>query len=122
VTKRILLTRPSPAYWRVTFDHPPLNIFDPETIPQLNEIITAFETDAQVKVVLFDLCPTPGQPGQDKGIDGARFSQAWRCRNEAGVPRGLAWPRRRLTMRTILVAAVSAAGLSAMVTIVAVGR
>src|SRR2546429_5243457 len=53
-TKRILLTRRSPAYWRVTFNHPPLNIFGPETIPQLNEIITALETDEQVKVVVFD--------------------------------------------------------------------
>ena len=53
-TKRMLLTRRSPAYWRVTFDHPPLNIFGPETIPQLNEIITALETDEQAKVVVFD--------------------------------------------------------------------
>src|SRR6266516_4807764 len=53
-TKRILLTRRSPAYWRVTFNHPPLNIFGPETIPQLNEIITALETDQDVKVVVFD--------------------------------------------------------------------
>jgi enoyl-CoA hydratase/carnithine racemase len=37
-----------PSYWRVTFDHPPLNIFGPETIPQLDEIITAIETDEQV--------------------------------------------------------------------------
>jgi enoyl-CoA hydratase/carnithine racemase len=53
-TKQILLTRRSPAYWRVTFNHPPLNIFGPETIPQLNEIITALETDGHVKVVVFD--------------------------------------------------------------------
>jgi len=39
--KRIVLTRRSPAYWRVTLDHPPLNIFGPETIPELNEIITS---------------------------------------------------------------------------------
>ena len=52
--KQILLTKQSPAYWRVTFDHPPLNIFGPETIPQLNEIITALENDEQVKVVVFD--------------------------------------------------------------------
>ncbi len=53
-TKRIYLTRCSPHYWRVTFDHPPLNIFGPETVPQLNEIITALETDEHVKVVVFD--------------------------------------------------------------------
>src|SRR5213082_1629936 len=54
MTKQILLTRRSPHYWRVTFDHPPLNIFGPDAIPQLNEIITALETDAHVKVVVFD--------------------------------------------------------------------
>jgi enoyl-CoA hydratase/carnithine racemase len=54
IAKQILLTKQSPAYWRVTFDHPPLNIFGPETIPQLNEIITALENDADVKVVVFD--------------------------------------------------------------------
>jgi enoyl-CoA hydratase/carnithine racemase len=45
MTKQILLTRRSPAYWRVTFNHPPLNIFGPETIPQLDEVIKALETD-----------------------------------------------------------------------------
>ena len=54
MTKQILLTRRSSAYWRVTFNYPPLNIFGPETIPQLNEIITALETDEDVKVVVFD--------------------------------------------------------------------
>jgi enoyl-CoA hydratase/carnithine racemase len=54
MTKQIILTRRSPAYWRVTLNHPPLNIFGPDTIPQLNEAITAIETDENVKVVVFD--------------------------------------------------------------------
>jgi enoyl-CoA hydratase/carnithine racemase len=54
MTRQILLTRRSPAYWRVTINHPPLNIFGPDTIPQLNDAITAIETDEQVKVVVFD--------------------------------------------------------------------
>src|SRR5882672_2667048 len=53
-TTEIRLVRPSPEYWRVTFDHPPLNIFGPEMLPQVNEVITAIETDEQVKVVVFD--------------------------------------------------------------------
>ncbi len=53
-TNQIHLTRHSPNYWRVTIDNPPLNIFGPETIPQLNEVITALETDESVKVVVFD--------------------------------------------------------------------
>ena len=54
MSKRIVLTRRSPAYWRVTLDHPPLNIFGPETIPQLDEVITALEADEHLKVVVFD--------------------------------------------------------------------
>jgi enoyl-CoA hydratase/carnithine racemase len=53
-SKRILLKRHSPAYWRATFDLPPLNIFGPESLPKLNEIVTAIETDSHVKVVVFD--------------------------------------------------------------------
>src|ERR1700738_5086093 len=51
---KIRATRPSPSYCGVTFDPPPLNIFGPEMLPQVNEIITALETDEQVKVVVFD--------------------------------------------------------------------
>src|SRR5437899_12094253 len=51
---QIHLTKRSPEYWRVTFDRPPLNIFGPEMLPQMNEIITALESDEQVKVVVFD--------------------------------------------------------------------
>jgi enoyl-CoA hydratase/carnithine racemase len=54
VTKQVSLKRLSPHYWRVTFDHPPLNIFGPEMLPQVLEIFTAIETDEQVKVVVFD--------------------------------------------------------------------
>jgi enoyl-CoA hydratase/carnithine racemase len=51
---QVRLDRRSPGYWRVTFDNPPLNIFGPETIPQLDEVITALESDEHVKVVVFD--------------------------------------------------------------------
>src|SRR3982074_2102566 len=54
MTKQIHLARRSPHYGRITIDHPPLNIFGPDTIPQLNGVITALETDTQVKVVVFD--------------------------------------------------------------------
>jgi enoyl-CoA hydratase/carnithine racemase len=54
MSKQIYLTRRSPHYWQVTINHPPLNIFGPDTIPQLNEAITAIETDKELKVVVFD--------------------------------------------------------------------
>jgi enoyl-CoA hydratase/carnithine racemase len=50
----MFLTRRSPHYWRVTIDHPPLNIFGPDTIPYLDEVISAIEGDEDVKVVVFD--------------------------------------------------------------------
>ena len=53
-TTELRLARWSPDYWRVAIDHPPLNIFGPEMLSQVNEIITAIETDEQVKVVVFD--------------------------------------------------------------------
>ena len=88
----MLFARPLPTYWRVTFDHPPLNIFGPETIPQLNEIVTALETDKQVKVVVFDsavegffmthydflakLEETRLPPGTDRFASAARYASA----------------------------------------------
>ena len=52
--QEVHIERLTPAYWRITFDNPPFNIFGPETIPQLNEAITQLEKDPQVKVVVFD--------------------------------------------------------------------
>jgi enoyl-CoA hydratase/carnithine racemase len=43
-----------PSYWRVTFDIPPVNIFGPNELPRLNEVIMAIERDDRLKVVVFD--------------------------------------------------------------------
>jgi enoyl-CoA hydratase/carnithine racemase len=52
--QEVRVDRGTPEYWRVTFDNPPFNIFGPQTIPQLNEIITQLEGDGRVKVVVFE--------------------------------------------------------------------
>ena len=52
--RRLRLERRLPSYWRVTFDHPPLNICGPETIRQLSEVVAQVETDEHVKVIVFD--------------------------------------------------------------------
>lgn len=51
---KIRLTRISPEYWRVTFDLPPLNIFGPSNIPQLEAVVSSLESDDRVKIVVFD--------------------------------------------------------------------
>jgi enoyl-CoA hydratase/carnithine racemase len=48
------ITKVTPAYWRVAIDHPPFNIFGPESIPMLNAVVTAIEKDPQLKVVVFE--------------------------------------------------------------------
>jgi len=53
-TKQIRLERRSAAYWRVTFDIRPLNIFGPRNMAALTAIVAALETDKDVKVVVFD--------------------------------------------------------------------
>jgi enoyl-CoA hydratase/carnithine racemase len=50
----IHLTQKSDAYWSVTLDIPPLNIFGPANIPQLQKIVSDLEEDDRVKVVVFD--------------------------------------------------------------------
>ncbi len=48
------LTRPSAAYWRVTFDNPPLNVLGPQFVREIGDIITAVEADKEVRVLVFD--------------------------------------------------------------------
>src|SRR5713226_2094406 len=54
VAGEIRLKRVLPEYWQVTFNLPPLNIFGPANIPQLEEVVSLIETDERVKVVVFD--------------------------------------------------------------------
>jgi len=53
-TAQIRLSRQSPTYWRVIFDNPPLNLMGPEFVLEFRDIMTAIETDEQVKVVVFE--------------------------------------------------------------------
>lgn len=53
-TAPIRLTHVSPACWRVTFDNPPLNLMGPEFVQQFRDIMSALETDAALKVVIFE--------------------------------------------------------------------
>ena len=53
-TKQLLVSRLSPAYWRVTIDNPPINVMGPEMVKQFQEVINALEADEHVRVVVFD--------------------------------------------------------------------
>ena len=48
------IDKKSEAFWTATFDHPPLNLLDPDTIGELNELLDRMTTDKRLKVVVFD--------------------------------------------------------------------
>jgi enoyl-CoA hydratase/carnithine racemase len=52
--QQIRVSKVSPAYWRITFDNPPLNLMGPEFVVEFREIMTAIEADEQLRVVVFD--------------------------------------------------------------------
>ena len=51
---QLRVTRRSPAYWRVTFDNPPINVMGPEMVREFQGLIGALEADEDVRVVVFD--------------------------------------------------------------------
>src|ERR1700730_17215942 len=51
---QIRVERRSPAYWRVTFDNPPINVMGPEMVREFKGLIDALEADEHVRVVVFD--------------------------------------------------------------------
>jgi len=51
---QVLLNRISPAYWRVVMNNPPLNLMGPQFVLQFREIVAAIESDAQLRVVVFE--------------------------------------------------------------------
>jgi len=51
---QIRLTRISSAYWRITFDNPPLNVMSPQFVREFRDIITDIEADQEVRVLVFE--------------------------------------------------------------------
>jgi enoyl-CoA hydratase/carnithine racemase len=53
-TPQINVIRSSAAYWRITFDNPPLNLMGPQFVREFRDIMAAIEANDQVRVVVFD--------------------------------------------------------------------
>jgi enoyl-CoA hydratase/carnithine racemase len=51
---QLSLTRCSNAYWRVTFNHPPINLFDNNTVPELEHLLDLAEAEPKLKAIVFD--------------------------------------------------------------------
>jgi len=53
-TAQIRLDRVTPAYWRLIFDNPPLNLLGPQFVLEFREIMTAIESDPHLRVVVLE--------------------------------------------------------------------
>lgn len=51
---RLTVTHVTPAYWRVSIENPPINLYDPEMFAELNVLVDQLNTDKDVKVVVFE--------------------------------------------------------------------
>ncbi len=51
--QQIHIIERSPQYWTATFDHPPINMIDSNTVAELDALLTRLETDPQVRAVVF---------------------------------------------------------------------
>jgi enoyl-CoA hydratase/carnithine racemase len=50
----VQVRKPSPSLWRATFDAPPINMLGLQMIDELQELLSAIESDDQVAAVVFD--------------------------------------------------------------------
>ena len=48
------LDRRSPTYWRVTFEHPPINTITATTVRELSELVDLIERESTLNVVVFN--------------------------------------------------------------------
>lgn len=53
MARQIKLSKPSARMWIATFSNPPINLIDPDTIGELQELVSALEVDAEVRVIVF---------------------------------------------------------------------
>ena len=51
---QLQIQRETPALWWVTFDHPPINLVDVDTLLELQELVSELESSDDLRVVVFD--------------------------------------------------------------------
>jgi enoyl-CoA hydratase/carnithine racemase len=54
ISNRLTIAKVTPAYWRVTINNPPINLYDPEMFAELNVLMDAIDADREVKVAVFE--------------------------------------------------------------------
>jgi enoyl-CoA hydratase/carnithine racemase len=53
LVKQISIEKKNPGFWIATFYNPPINLIDPDTIDELQVLVSSLEVDPEVKAVVF---------------------------------------------------------------------
>lgn len=53
MARQITIDKLSSGLWTATFNNPPINLIDPDTIGELQDLLAELESDAEIKVVVF---------------------------------------------------------------------
>src|SRR5712675_2327243 len=53
-SSRLRIIEETPAYWRVVFDHPPLNIMDADMFEGLQDLLARMDASPSLRVVVFE--------------------------------------------------------------------
>lgn len=52
--ERLTVTKVTPAYWSVSMNNPPINLYDPEMFAEINVLLDDLEADEDLKVVVLE--------------------------------------------------------------------
>ena len=52
--ERLRINEVSPAYWQVTIDNPPINMYDPRMFAALNQLMDRIDAADELRIVVFD--------------------------------------------------------------------
>jgi enoyl-CoA hydratase/carnithine racemase len=53
MTRQIALEQQAAGLWSATFNNPPINLIDPDTVDELLQLVASMENDEEIKVVVF---------------------------------------------------------------------
>lgn len=53
-TSTLSVTQVSPGWWKVRFENPPINMYDPTVLRDFQELVERIETDDELRVVTFE--------------------------------------------------------------------
>lgn len=51
---QVRIEKVSSRQWRAIFDHPPINLIDPDTIHELADLVSELEKDPELRVIVFE--------------------------------------------------------------------